>query len=117
VLRLKKENALYQIKKLKSPQKRAIWSEENISQAIAIYSAEPRAYRLLIKKGYPFPAVSALRACSKKIKLKPGILTQVVNIINKNEMTNVERICVLSFDEMKLRLQLCSSPHDERPDW
>jgi hypothetical protein len=58
---------------------------------------------LLIKKGYPFPAVSTLRACSKKIKLKPGILTQVVNIINKNEMTNVERICVLSFDEMKLR--------------
>lgn len=46
-------------------------------QAIVIHSAGARAYKLLLKKGYPLPCVSTLRGWCKKIKLEPGILKKV----------------------------------------
>lgn len=66
-----------QIRKLKNPKKRITWTIDDISRAIVIHSAGARAYRLLLKKGYPLPAVSTLRAWCKKIKLEPGLLKQV----------------------------------------
>lgn len=67
-----------QIKKIKYPKKRTTWTMEDIASAIVIHSAGARAYRLLLKKGYPLPAASTLRAWCKKIKLEPGILKQVI---------------------------------------
>ena len=58
-----------QLKKLEGSKARLRWSVEDISKSIVIYSAGPRAYRLLLKKGYPFPAVSTLRSWVKKIQL------------------------------------------------
>lgn len=67
-----------QIKKLQQPYKRVTWTLEDISKAVVIHSAGARAYRLLLKKGYPLPAVSTLRSWCKKIQLKPGILKKVM---------------------------------------
>lgn len=92
-----------QIKKLKNPNKRISWTVDDISRAITIYSAGPRAYRLLRKKGYPFPAPSTLRDWCKKIEIRPGILTQIFDVIKQTELTEMEKICVLSYDEMKVR--------------
>jgi hypothetical protein len=50
------------MKKLKNPDTPPRWSIEEISKAIVIYSAGAQAYRLLSKKGYPFPAPSTLRS-------------------------------------------------------
>lgn len=55
----------YQIKKLECPAKRVKWSEKDISNAIAIHAAGPRAYRLFLRRSYPLPAV---------IRLKNGVL-------------------------------------------
>lgn len=55
-----------QIKKLKNPKRRPRWSIKDVSKAIVVHSADLRAYRLLLKKGYPFPAVSTLRSWSKR---------------------------------------------------
>ncbi|RZC38972.1 Tnp P element domain containing protein [Asbolus verrucosus] len=60
------------MKKLENPHTRPVWSLEEISQAIVIYSTGPRAYRLLFKEGYPFPGVFTLRSWIKKIKIMPG---------------------------------------------
>lgn len=38
-----------------------------------MYAAGPKAYRLLLKKGFPYPAVSTLKEWLRKIKLNPGI--------------------------------------------
>lgn len=92
-----------QIKKLLNPELRPTWSFTDISNAISIYSSGPRAYRQLLKKKYPLPAISTLKAWTKKIKIKPGILKQVIKIIKSKDLSQSDKICVLSFDEMKLR--------------
>lgn len=76
-----------QIKKLKNPKKRPTWTIEDIAKAIVIHSAGARAYRLLLKKGYPLPAESTLRAWCKKMKLEPGILKPVRFFFNSHIFT------------------------------
>ena len=92
-----------QIKKLENSKSRLRWSVEDISKAMVLYSAGPRGYRMLLKRGYPFPAVSTLRSWLKKIKIAPGILKNVFNIIKLSEMTDLHKVCVISFDEMKVK--------------
>ncbi|XP_072396484.1 uncharacterized protein [Diabrotica undecimpunctata] len=86
-----------QLRKLEHSKTRLRWSVEDICKSIVIYSAGPRAYRLLLKKGYPFPAVSTLRSWLAKIKIAPGILKKVFNIMKFAEMK------IRAFDEMKIR--------------
>lgn len=92
-----------QMKKLEGSKSRIRWSLDDISKAIVIYSAGPRSYRLLLKKGYPFPAVSTLKTWLRKIRIVPGILKNIFNVMKMSEMSNLDKICVLSFDEMKIR--------------
>lgn len=92
-----------QLKRLQNPMRRFRWSPENISTGIAIHAAGPRAYRLLLRKKYPLPAVSTLQKWSAKIPMRPGILHSVLQIAVKANMTPLEKVCVLSFDEMKIK--------------
>lgn len=103
-----------QIIKLKQPKKRIVWKLEDISKAISLYTSGARAYRKLLKKGYPFPAVSTLRSWTKKLKLNPGILKEMFSVVAQTEMTSVEKICVISFDEIKIRkVYLYDKTNDE----
>lgn len=94
-----------QVKRLQQPQKQAHWSADDIANAIAIFSAGARAYRVLLKKKYPLPAISTLRKWSGKIQIGEGILNPVLKIMEKSEFNELERMCVLSFDEMKIKKQ------------
>lgn len=53
--------------------KRIKWSANDIASAISLHAAGPRAYRLLLKRNYPLPAVSTLRTWAGKINVNPGI--------------------------------------------
>lgn len=102
------------MKKLKNPNACPRWSIEDISKAIVIYSAGPRSYRLLLKNGYPFPAVSTLRSWLKNIKMSPGILKPVFDIIKLTDMNEMDKVCILSFDEIKIRkVYLYDKANDE----
>lgn len=79
------------------------WSADDTAHCIAIHSSGPRAYRLLLKKQYPLAAVSTLRAWSKKIQIQPGIITQILNVMKKVQMSFKEKLTVLSFDEMIIK--------------
>ncbi|XP_055387879.1 uncharacterized protein LOC129616308 isoform X2 [Condylostylus longicornis] len=61
-----------QRKKMAKKGNRVKWNIEDISESIAIYSSGPKAYRLLLKKKYPFPAVSTLKKWVSKIDINPG---------------------------------------------
>jgi Transposase protein len=78
-----------------------------------MYSAGPSAYKLLLRKGYPFPVPSTFRSWLKKIKITPGILKSLINIIKLTDMTELEKVCVLSFDEMKLRKKYLYDKSDD----
>lgn len=92
-----------QIRKMEHQNQRLRWCAEDIANGIAIHSAGPRAYRLLLRKKYPLPAVITLKKWCAKVKVQPGILQPVLDIVTKANMTQLERVCVISFDEMKIR--------------
>ncbi|KAL1493908.1 hypothetical protein ABEB36_009589 [Hypothenemus hampei] len=102
-----------QLKKIIHPDVRPRWTIEDVSKAIILHSAGPRAYRLLLKKNLPFPAVSTLRKWLSKIKIVPGILSSIFDIIKRKEMNVRDKICILSFDEMKLRKEYTFDKADD----
>lgn len=61
-----------QLRKLKTG-KQIQWSIQDVSSAISLYAAGPRAYRLLRKRNYPLPGVSTLRRWASKINMQKGM--------------------------------------------
>ncbi|XP_050497997.1 transposable element P transposase isoform X1 [Diabrotica virgifera virgifera] len=91
-----------QIKKIQN-NKRILWSTSEISKAISLYSAGPRAYRLMIKRGFPYPAVSTLQSWLKKIKIQPGTIKNAFKIVEYSSFSRKDKVCTLLFDEMKIK--------------
>lgn len=90
-------------KKIQNQGKRVQWKVDDISQAIAIYASGPKAYRLLLKKKYPFPAVSTLRNWASKININPGYLNVVFRLMGNADLSPYQKVCVLMADEMKIQ--------------
>lgn len=92
-----------QINKLLHPTKSHIrWSPEDIASAIALRSVSPKGYRYLRKKKMPLPGFSTLRKRAAAVDMSPGVLEAVLSIMKSksHEVSNIERLCVLSFDEV-----------------
>lgn len=97
-----------QIKKLKSGDKRQNFTEADIAQSITLYSTSAKAYRLLKNKHFPLPSVRTLQRWSQKLNVSTGILEPVVKLLSAaNQMSETQKLCVLSFDEMKAKKKYC----------
>uniref|UniRef100_A0A1Y1KF34 Transposable element P transposase-like RNase H domain-containing protein n=2 Tax=Photinus pyralis TaxID=7054 RepID=A0A1Y1KF34_PHOPY len=92
-----------QLRKLKSTSSRILWRVEDIASSISLFSAGPRSYRLLRKRGYPLPGLSTLRRWAEKIDVKPGILTIILRLMENNSLSKMDKACVVLFDEMKIQ--------------
>lgn len=92
-----------QIKKMEHQGKRQRWDANDISQGIALYSSGPKAYRLLLKKKYPFPAVSTLKKWAQKIDIDPGFLNIVFVLMKNANLTPYQKVCIIMADEMKIQ--------------
>lgn len=86
-----------------STSKRPTYNIEDISFATNVYSAGPRCYRLLRSKGYSLPSPTTLRRWSSKLCVEPGIQYQTLSHMSSLDMPLEEKLCVISFDEMKCR--------------
>ncbi|CAD7092701.1 unnamed protein product [Hermetia illucens] len=93
--------------KLKNPEKEVKWCEEDIAKSITVYATGARSYKLLLKKNFPFPSVRTLQRWSQKIDIQPGILKPVLKIMRNADLAALAKICVLSFDEMKIKETFC----------
>lgn len=94
-----------QVKKMLYPEnKRIRWSPEDIAFAISLRSVSPKAYRYLRSHNHPLPALSTLRKWAAKFSVEPGILNDVITLMNKksSQMKEIEKLCILSFDEVYL---------------
>ncbi|XP_067637812.1 THAP domain-containing protein 1-like [Eurosta solidaginis] len=59
-----------QVEKMKTGNKTKNWQEEDIAKSATLYSAIPRAYKLLRKKNFPLPAVRTLQWWSQKNRME-----------------------------------------------
>lgn len=94
-----------QIKKLLHRKKTKIrWNSDDIASAIALKSVSPAGYRYLKKRSFPLPGLSTLRKRAAKIKMNPGILTEVLSVMETKgkEEPLPNKICALSFDEIHI---------------
>lgn len=79
------------------------FNDADIAAAIPLHNAGPRMYRLLRKRGCPLPGQTTLQRWAQRVSVNPGIINHVVPIIKKAALTTLQKLCVLSFDEVKLR--------------
>lgn len=67
---------------------------------MSLYSAGPKAYKLLMKRGLLLPAPRTLRKYAEAVHLQPGFLEPVLSN-GENADNGNAKYCTLSFDEMK----------------
>lgn len=94
---------LGQVKRIICQQNRTKWSIEDITSVIALRSVSARAYNYLCKvRKIPLPCVTTLRNWISEFQLKPGILHEVLKImqIKGESLTTSEKLIVLTFDEV-----------------
>ncbi|KAM8717279.1 hypothetical protein ACLKA7_004047 [Drosophila subpalustris] len=92
-----------QVRKLQNGGKRIKWNQDDITYASCLHAAGPRAYRHLLKKGFPLPCQSTLEKWLHSIEVKPGILELVIGLMEKAvNIDEDDKICILSFDEMRI---------------
>ncbi|KAM8701335.1 hypothetical protein ACLKA7_011563, partial [Drosophila subpalustris] len=85
--------------KLENGGKSVQWNRD----AIFFHAAGPRAYRHLIKKGFPLPSLSTLDRWLHSVDIQPGILNFVISLMeNAVDMDEEDKMCILYFDEMKV---------------
>uniref|UniRef100_Q7M4J6 P element homolog (Lu-P1 element) n=1 Tax=Lucilia cuprina TaxID=7375 RepID=Q7M4J6_LUCCU len=90
-----------QIRKLEGC-KKIVWKSPDISSAICLHAAGPRAYNHL-KKGFPLPHVSTLQRWCQKVDVHEGLLKTSLGFMQQaTYLSQDEKICVLAFDEMKV---------------
>lgn len=94
-----------QISALIDKKKISAWPEDDIAAAFTLRSISSKCYDYLRNvKGMPLPSVSCLKEKAKRFSCEPGILFSVFSLMKKQveTLTPVERIAVLSFDEMSI---------------
>lgn len=91
-----------QIRKMSSPGN-VQWEWNDISNAICLHAAGPRAYNHLYRKGFPLPHASTLQRWARKVDISEGFLSTSVELMRTGaDLPEDDRICVLAFDEMKV---------------
>jgi len=99
--------AIFSPAKIKSlmTNKRVNWGTEDISGAIALHACDRKAYVFVRKcMKIPLPAERTIHRWAAKIKIRPGLQEEVLNVLGKlaKVLTEQERLVCLSFDEIQL---------------
>ncbi|SPP90144.1 blast:Transposable element P transposase [Drosophila guanche] len=102
-----------QINILKSGGKRAVFNATDMSAAICLHTAGPPAYNHLYRKGFPLPSRATLYRWLADVNISTGTLDVVIDLMENEEMPEVDKLCVLSFDEMKVA---AAFEHDSSAD-
>lgn len=95
-----------QISCLLSGKKQAKWKREDICKAVTIRAISRKCYTFLRNKlNFPLPGISTLkRWSSRSFQCRPGVLSDVLHLMKAKgqSFSDIERVCVLSFDEMNV---------------
>ena len=95
-----------QIESIKKKKTLIRWSDETVKSALSLkFSCGTNGYRSLLEAGLPYPSVRTLQRRLEHIKFVPGILYEVLDLLNvkiKHFKTEQEKLCNLALDEMTI---------------
>ncbi|GBN04892.1 hypothetical protein AVEN_124500-1 [Araneus ventricosus] len=83
------------------------YSLQDKNLALQLYLASPKAYGL-VRKYFCFPSKKTLRRSLAAIDIEPGFIPSVEKALKlvASKMTPLDKLCILSFDEMKIKMGL-----------
>lgn len=106
-----------QIKLLLNNKSKTRWGNEDIASAISLRSISPKAYNYLkdVKK-HPLPGMSTLREWAKNINIAPGLLTDVLEMMEEKAklLSLFEKITVISMDEVYISHEVAIDRREEQ---
>ncbi|XP_050503146.1 uncharacterized protein LOC126882310 [Diabrotica virgifera virgifera] len=85
---------------------RSQWSHNEKDLALAIYYKSPSCYKFLTRSlNFILPSVKTIQTWLRVIKLRTGLNTSLIDKLKKKAetMDELEKICVLMFDEISLK--------------
>ena len=94
-----------QIRALGQKNRQIRWGKETIKKAIQVkFTAGTTGYKTLQRMHIPLPNIRTLQRRMQHVKLEPGVLGEVFEMLRLKAggMTEMERECVLSLDEMSI---------------
>jgi Transposase protein len=97
--------------------KQSKWSEEDLNNSILLLCLSTRVYQVLRKKyHYPLPSVSTMKNYLSKLHCCPGLMTANLKLmeVHAASLSKIEKILVMSFDEMKINSNLCYYSKEDR---
>ena len=87
--------------------KRVVWSKKDIVNGLMLYCQSKKSYLFIRKKKlFPIPSVTSLKKWVNKLQILPGILYDVLAILEKSISSSpdpLSKLGVLVFDEMDLK--------------
>lgn len=94
----------------KSPYGRR-WSAHDKSIALSLFHASPKAYKLLSEL-FIMPTTETLNKAVRNLEIYPGISSHIVSAFKSKvaSFDESEKLCVVSFDEVKLKPGLVYDP-------
>ncbi|GBN29236.1 hypothetical protein AVEN_151169-1 [Araneus ventricosus] len=83
------------------------YSLQDKNLALQLYLASPKAYGL-VRKYFCLPSKKTLRRSLAAIDIEPGFIPSVEKALKlvASKMTPLDKLCILSFDEMKIKMGL-----------
>ena len=103
-----------QIKCLMGGKSSVRWTSDDIANALTLRALSPKAYAYLRRKKIPLPCRSTLQKWIRSFRCRPGILEEVLSLLKAKAATfdSMEKLAVLSFDEMHLDGRICYDSSD-----
>ena len=90
------------------------WTNSEKSLAMSLYHTSRKAYDLM-RTIFQLPAPTTLVTALQNLHVKPGLCTNIVNLlkVSVNKMRDIEKVCSVVFDEISLKAGLTYNPQDD----
>lgn len=105
-----------QIYKVQNPDKRVKWTVEDIALGVELRSLSKNTYRFLKKINYPLPGLSTLSNRVIRLRLKEGLLTEVLTFMKykAKSLLDYKKLVILSFYEIDISYKAYISTNTEQ---
>jgi hypothetical protein len=105
------------VKAIVNPGKRIVWGEVDVSAAISLRYVSAKAYRYLRNHlKFPLPCITTLKSWVARYDFNCGLQNSVLAVMNirSRHLSELERLTVISFDEMKISSEMCFDRKSEQ---
>lgn len=77
--------------------------DETLVSSLELRYAGPKAYRLMLARGWPLPSIRTLQRFTARLEINVGFIQPVLQWFRDNPRVGKDRYCIYEYDEMSTR--------------